>query len=72
MSNGILELAIVILIAAGLGIIARFFKQPVILAYIAAGIIIGYFGFFHLNDKETFRIFSDLGIMFLLFWWEWK
>ncbi|MEK7451319.1 MAG: cation:proton antiporter, partial [Patescibacteria group bacterium] len=61
------ELAIVILIAAGLGIIARFFKQPVILAYIAAGIIIGYFGFFHLNDKETFRIFSDLGIMFLLF-----
>ncbi|MEK7568455.1 MAG: cation:proton antiporter, partial [Patescibacteria group bacterium] len=61
------ELAIVILIAAGLGIIARFFKQPAILAYIAAGIIIGYFGFFHLNDKETFRIFSDLGIMFLLF-----
>ena len=67
MPNGILELAIVILIAAGLGIIARFFKQPAILAYIAAGIIIGYFGFFHLNDKETFRIFSDLGIMFLLF-----
>ncbi|MEK9150573.1 MAG: cation:proton antiporter [Patescibacteria group bacterium] len=67
MISGIWELAIVILIAAGLGIIARFFKQPVILAYIAAGIIIGYFGFFHLNDKETFRIFSDLGIMFLLF-----
>ena len=67
MISGIWELAIVILIAAGLGIIARFFKQPAILAYIAAGIIIGYFGFFHLNDKETFRIFSDLGIMFLLF-----
>ncbi len=67
MPNGILELAIVFLIAAGLGIIARFFKQPAILAYIAAGITIGYFGFFHLNDKETFRIFSDLGIMFLLF-----
>jgi len=67
MSTGIFELAIVILIAAGLGIAARLFKQPIILAYIFSGIAIGVFGFFHLSDKELFHAFSELGIMFLLF-----
>ncbi len=67
MTPGIFELAIVILIAAGLGIAAKLFKQPIVLAYLAAGAVIGYFGFFNLADKETFRLFSDLGIMFLLF-----
>jgi len=67
MSTGIFELSIVILIAAGLGIAARIFKQPIILAYIFSGIAIGIFGFFHLSDKELFHTFSELGIMFLLF-----
>ena len=67
MSTGLFELAVVVLIAAALGIAAKLLKQPVILAYIVAGIIIGYFGFFHISDKESFRLFSDLGIMFLLF-----
>lgn len=67
MASGIFDLAIVILIAAGLGIIARQLKQPVILAYIFAGVIIGVFSFFHLDDKELFKTFSELGIMFLLF-----
>jgi Kef-type K+ transport system membrane component KefB/voltage-gated potassium channel Kch len=67
MSTGIFELAIVILIAAGLGIAARLLKQPIILAYLFAGLAIGVFDFFHLNNKELFQIFSELGIMFLLF-----
>lgn len=67
MDAGLFELAVVIFIAAGLGIAAKLFKQPIILAYVAAGIVVGYFSFFNLADKEVFRIFSDLGIMFLLF-----
>ncbi|MEK7555497.1 MAG: cation:proton antiporter [Patescibacteria group bacterium] len=67
MGSGIFELAIVILIAAGLGIAAKLFKQPIVLAYIITGIVIGYFGFFHLDNREVFKVFSDLGIMFLLF-----
>lgn len=67
MSTGIFELTIIFLIAAGLGILARLFKQPVILAYIAAGVAIGIFGFLNLSDKEIFQTFSELGIMFLLF-----
>ena len=67
MSNGIFELSIVILIAAGLGILARMLKQPIILAYIFSGIAIGFFGFFHLTNKDLFQTFSELGLMFLLF-----
>ena len=39
------ELAIIILIAAGLGIAARLLKRPIILAYIFTGIIIGILSF---------------------------
>lgn len=67
MTGGLFELAIVILFSAIFGVAAKLLKQPVILAYLATGALIGYFGFFNLADKETFRIFSDLGIMFLLF-----
>lgn len=67
MTGGILELALVITLAAFLGILARFLKQPIILAYLITGIVIGVFGFLNIADKETFQIFSDLGIMFLLF-----
>ncbi len=67
MTSGFFELAIIVLIASVLGIAAKLTKQPIILAYLATGAVIGYFGFFNLADKETFRLFSDLGIMFLLF-----
>ncbi|MCL5004657.1 MAG: cation:proton antiporter [Patescibacteria group bacterium] len=67
MPTGIFELAIVVLIAAVLGIAAKLTKQPVVLAYLATGAIIAYFGFFNIADKEAFYLFSDLGIMFLLF-----
>lgn len=67
MVSGITELALVILFAAGLGILAKLLKQPIILAYLAAGVLIGYFGFFHFGDREIFQVFSNLGIMFLLF-----
>lgn len=67
MPGGITELGVVMGLAAVLGIILRVFKQPLILAYVATGACIGLFGLFQLPDRETFHIFSDLGIMFLLF-----
>jgi len=67
MSPGIFELSIVILAAAGLGILARFLKQPIILAYIFTGIIIGAFGLSHVINKEFFSVLSEMGLMFLLF-----
>lgn len=67
MTSGIFDLAIIVVAAAVLGILARLFKQPVILAYIATGLLIGIFGYFHVVNQDFFRVFSDLGIMFLLF-----
>ncbi|HTY40009.1 MAG TPA: cation:proton antiporter [Candidatus Paceibacterota bacterium] len=70
MTSGLFELAVVVVLAAGLGVLARFLRQPVILAYLATGVVVGYFNFFNISDpsqQETFRVFSDLGIMFLLF-----
>lgn len=65
--TGIFELAVIVFVAALLGVFAKFLRQPLILAYIATGIFIGFLGFTGLADKEIFLIFSDLGIMFLLF-----
>lgn len=67
MGTGITEIAIVIFIAAALGIFAKLLKQPTILAYLASGLVIGYFGLFHFDNLETFHLFADMGIMFLLF-----
>jgi len=67
MTPGVLELAIIVLVAAVLGIVAKLLKQPTVLAYLVTGVIVASFGFFNLGDKSVFQIFSDLGIMFLLF-----
>lgn len=67
MTQTLFELAMVVLLAAGLGVLARILRQPTILGYLASGALIGAFGFLNLSDEATFRVFSDLGIMFLLF-----
>ena len=62
------ELTFVIVLAACLAIIARRLGQPTILGYLLAGLIVGYGGFFILEgNKEVYELFSDLGVMFLLF-----
>lgn len=67
MVTSLFDLAIVILIAAVLGLLARALKQPILLAYIATGALISYLGFLNFTDQEAFHVFSNLGIMFLLF-----
>ncbi len=62
-----LELAIILAIASVLGIFFRFVKQPLVLAYLVTGILVGYFGFLNMEDGGIFKVFSTLGVMFLLF-----
>lgn len=62
-----MEIALLVGVAAGLGIVAKFLKQPVVLAYLAAGLLLGYFQLFDVQGNEIFHILSELGIMFLLF-----
>ncbi len=69
--SGIIELAVIVCLAAILGIVAKFLKQPLVLAYIGTGIVIGLIqksmGSFTFASADVFHLFSELGIMFLLF-----
>jgi len=61
------ELGLVIISAALIGVIGYFLKQPLILGYIVAGILIGPFGFGLVHDVETIHIIAQVGIMLMLF-----
>ncbi|MFH1246325.1 MAG: cation:proton antiporter, partial [Candidatus Liptonbacteria bacterium] len=67
MNTGLFELAALVVFAAVLGVAARLLRQPIILAYLLTGAIVGYFGIFNLSSTGPFQLFADLGIMFLLF-----
>jgi len=67
MVNIFVELGIVLIAATLLAIVARFLKQPLIVAYIAAGIAIGPIGLGWIQSQEMIALFSELGIVFLLF-----
>lgn len=61
------ELTIIICLAAVLVVIFRLLKQPLILAYILAGIIIGPLGIFPIGGEDMLRTMGELGITLLLF-----
>lgn len=67
MQNLITDLGIIVIIATVCAIVAKFLKQPLILSYILAGVIIGPFGLKLVTDAPTINVVSELGIAFLLF-----
>lgn len=67
MVNVFLEIGIVIIVASLLAMLAKFLKQPLIIAYIIAGIVIGPIGLAWIQSQEMIALFSELGIVFLLF-----
>ena len=61
-----LSLAVTIILAAASGILFKVLKQPPIIGYILAGIILGsYLSVF--KDVESLNLFSTIGISLLLF-----
>ncbi len=62
-----LELAAVIVVATLLGFLFRKLKQPILLAFIFAGIILGSSFLNVITYKEMLYVFSELGVAFLLF-----
>ncbi len=61
------DIGIVIVAATTLAFLARLFKQPIILAFIAAGILLGPSGFKLITNEEVILALSEFGIAFLLF-----
>ncbi|MEO9364160.1 MAG: cation:proton antiporter [Nitrososphaera sp.] len=62
------DLGYLLLICAGIGALAYIFKQPMILGFLVAGILIGPFGPFKLiHDTAMLNSFTDIAIVLLLF-----
>ncbi len=62
-----LQISLIVAFAAAISAIARFFKQPIIIAYILTGLLIGphFLGFIY--EPEVLQEFSQFGIALLLF-----
>src|SRR6201991_1304670 len=61
------DITLCILFAWGLGLLAHFTRQPLILAYLIAGFFIGPFGMGGVKSQESIQIISELGMIFMLF-----
>jgi Kef-type K+ transport system membrane component KefB len=61
------DITLCILFAWALGLLAHFFRQPLILAYLIAGFFIGPFGTGWVKSQESISIISALGLIFMLF-----
>lgn len=64
-----LDLAIILITAGVITIIFKWLKQPLVLGYIVAGFFIGpYFPWFlAIKDPASVQVWSDIGIVFLMF-----
>ncbi|MAG47053.1 sodium:proton exchanger [archaeon] len=67
MAEFFLGLAVIIIACVVLGLVARLVKQPLIIAYIIAGILLGPLVFNIITSAEKFSVFAEIGIAFLLF-----
>jgi Kef-type K+ transport system membrane component KefB len=67
MNAGFEALAIIIGLATILAYAAKKTRQPTVIAYIASGLILGPVGFSLLGETELTQLFSELGLVFLLF-----
>ena len=66
-SGFILDLTTVLGASAIGGYVSNRFKQPVLLGYLLAGLIIGPLGLRFVNDTEAIQGLAELGVAFLLF-----
>jgi len=61
------EIGMVLVIAAGLSMLVYRLKQPLIIAYIITGILVGPGLFAVARSPEIFEVMSQIGVAFLLF-----
>jgi Kef-type K+ transport system membrane component KefB len=65
--NPFFELAVILIIAAIVGLVGRLLKQPLIVAFIGVGILVGPWGLDLLESIEQIHLLAELGIAILLF-----
>ncbi|MCL4389821.1 MAG: cation:proton antiporter [Patescibacteria group bacterium] len=65
--TGIYFLALVVCLAAGLAILVRRAKQPLVVSYLVAGAILSLFGVVNTTFLQSVQLLPDIGLAFLLF-----
>lgn len=67
-SNFLKDIALAVIASSFISGIMKYFKQPLIIAYIIAGIILGPgIGIGIINTPENIELISEIGLIFLLF-----
>lgn len=66
-THGLTSIALVLGVALAFGLFFERFKQPSILGYILAGVILGPSGFAMITDREGVALLAELGVLMLLF-----
>ncbi len=66
-SDTFFEIAAILIISAIGGLLGRFLKQPLIVAFIGVGILVGPFGLDLITSLDKVQLLSELGIAILLF-----
>jgi Kef-type K+ transport system membrane component KefB len=61
------DIGLAIVAATVLAYVARFARQPLLLAYIGAGLLIGPVGLGYVSDPASIQSLAELGLAFLLF-----
>ncbi len=67
MDNVFSGLSLILVIGTIMALLMRLVRQPLIIAYIVTGIIVGPAALHLTKDQQTFNVFSDIGIALLLF-----
>lgn len=62
---GLFELSLILVIAAIFGVVAKNLKQPLIIGYLFAGMLLGYLGL--IGDTEAYSGLGQIGVTLLLF-----
>ena len=61
------ELSLIVVLATAVSLVMKLFKQPLIVGYIATGVIIGPYALNILRARDEIELFSTIGVAILLF-----
>ena len=65
----VIDLALILLVSGAISVLFRWLRQPVVLGYLFAGLLVGpHVGFLpSVGDSESIQVWGELGVIFLLF-----
>ena len=67
MHDSLTDIAIIILVALAAGLVSERLRQPPVLGFILAGVLLGPSAFALVQDREQIEILAEMGVLMLLF-----